>query len=187
VVLSADDNAKNSKHRRMPLPAASPSPGQDVLSWAFQFADLCGFDLILVDPESGQFFDCNASALQTLGYSREELLAMGPAHLQADDHHDPVWVTQRLRQLLKEGRGSFPTRHRCRDGTAVDVRVNLITVNHNGRPVVVSLVETIRNAQLPNPHLDQQLLLFQETEAIHGSAGWHHRLHCGTMGWTPQI
>jgi diguanylate cyclase (GGDEF)-like protein/PAS domain S-box-containing protein len=53
--------------------------------------------------------------------------------------------------------------------------------------VVVSLVETIRNAQPPNPHLDQQLLLFQETEAIHGAAGWHHQLHCGTMGWTPQV
>jgi len=193
VVLSADDNAKNSKIRSKEPPSALSPPSvsrgaaSDALSWAFQFADLCGLDLFLVDPESGQFFDCNASALQTLGYSREELLAMGPAQLQADDHHDPVWVTQRLRQLLKEGRGSFPTRHRCRDGTAADVRVNLITVNHNGRPVVVALVETIRNAQPPNPHLDQLLLLFQETEIIHGAAGWHHQLHCGTMGWTPQV
>jgi diguanylate cyclase (GGDEF)-like protein/PAS domain S-box-containing protein len=201
VVHSADDSANNSNdrsndrsnNRRMDpprswsTPAGSPGPASDALSWAFQFADLCGIDLFLVDPESGRFLDCNASALQTLGYSRGEILAMGPAQLQADDHHDPVWVTQRLRQLLKEGRGSFPTRHRRRDGTAVDVRVNLITVNPNGRPVVVSLVETIRNAQPPNPHLDQQLLLFQETEAIHGAAGWHHQLHCGTMGWTPQV
>ena len=91
-----------------------------------------------------------------------ELIWASPRELlnifQADDRHDPVWVTQRIRDLLKEGRGSFTTHHRCRDGTVVNVRVNLITVNHNGRPVGVGLVETIRNAQPPNPHLEQQLL-----------------------------
>jgi diguanylate cyclase (GGDEF)-like protein/PAS domain S-box-containing protein len=171
-------------HAISATPAGEAASG--ALGWAFQFADLLGLDLFLVDPDSGQFLDCNTSALQTLGYSRDELLTMGPAHLQADDAHDPVWVTQKMQQLLREGRGSFPTHHRCRDGTVLAVRVCLTSLPHNGRTLVVAVVETI-NQHPPNPHLNQQLLLFQEVEAIHGTAGWHHLLHSGVMGWTPQV
>jgi len=187
VVLSADDRSAAGASPNPGSESENPIASTDQLNWIREVADLCGIDLLLVDSNSGQFLDCNPSALRNLGYSREELLAMGPAQLQADDHHDPVWVTQRLRQLLKEGRGSFPTRHRRRDGTVIDARVNLITVRHHGRPVVVSLVQHACGDQAPQPLLEQQLLLFQETEAIHGAAGWHHQLHSGAMGWTPQV
>jgi diguanylate cyclase (GGDEF)-like protein/PAS domain S-box-containing protein len=194
VVPSADDRraaGASPDQDPAPVPAtdANPvdTPPAGGVHWARQFAEVCGLDLFLVDPDSGRFLDCSPSALQNLGYSQEELLTMGPAQLQADDHHDPVWVTQRLRQLLREGRGSFPTRHRCRDGTVMDARVNLTTVSHNGQPVVVALVQHASDNQLAQPQQQQQLLLFQEAEAIHGAAGWHHQLHSGAMGWTPQI
>jgi len=167
--------------------SSAAAPTADPLSWARQFAELSGFDLFLVDPSSGHFLDCNPSALRTLGYSREELLEMGPAQLQADDHHDPVWVTERMRALLREGRGSFPTRHRRGDGTVVAAQVHLTTALHHGQSVVVAMVQHNVDSEASQPQLEQQLLLFQQTEAIHGAAGWHHQLHSGVMGWTPQI
>ena len=189
-MVHSANNKKAQEAQALPPRPHGPDPialPPETLDWTFHFADLCGLDLLVADPESGRFIDCNASALERLGYSRAELLAMGPAQLQADEHHDPVWVTQQIGHSLKEGQGTFPTRHRCRDGSVLDVQVHLAKVSHQGRAVVASLVETRDSCQPPQPRLEEQLRLFQETEAIHGSAGWFHQLDTDAMGWTPQI
>lgn len=66
-------------------------------------------DLFVIDPETGRFIDCNPAAARRLGYSRVELLQLGPAQIQANTGHDPIWVAQKIRQQLSSGGGSFAT------------------------------------------------------------------------------
>jgi diguanylate cyclase (GGDEF)-like protein/PAS domain S-box-containing protein len=157
------------------------------LNWAHRFAELCGVDLFVTDPETGRFIDCNPAAARRLGYSRAELLQLGPAQIQADADHDPIWVAQTIRQQLRSGAGSVATRHRCRDGSVLDVQVTHTTARLEGRTVLVAAVENRTPALHAQQALEEQLRLFQQAETVHGAAGWHHHLETGAMGWTPQI
>ena len=162
-----------------------PQGSELQLDWAFRIADLCGVDLLVTDPHSARFLDCNRSASERLGYSHAELLELGPAGIQADPEHDAIWVAQRLQELFEQGGGHFPTRHRHRDGTVLDVKVNHIIASLEGRAVVVSVVQDCTQQRSVELALAEQLRLFSQGEAIHGTASWSHCLATGAMQWTP--
>lgn len=81
----------------------------------------------VIDPDTLRFLDCNKSAHQDLGYSREEFLSLSLYDI------DPL-VNERMAAWLSEtlersGFVIFESIHRRKDGSTFPVEVNLKTVS----------------------------------------------------------
>lgn len=75
----------------------------------------------------GRFVDVNDSCCNTLGYSRDELLAKTVQDIEASE--TPEQITQHMQYIIKTGSDRFETRYRRKDGRIIDVEVS-VTYTH---------------------------------------------------------
>lgn len=114
---------------------------------------------------SGHFVEVNEAACKRLGYSREELLRMGPA-----DVNTPVGfraVTAMHASLLKEKHALREGSHLTKDGREIPVEVHTHLFELQGEPVVLAVVRDITERK----NLEAQLLQARKMEAIGTLAG----------------
>lgn len=88
---------------------------------------LDGFWIIGTD---GQIADVNNSVCALLGYSRDELLRMHIADIEAME--TPEDTIQRVKRVKEIGLECFETRHRRKDGTIIDVEVSANFLDYKG-------------------------------------------------------
>ena len=79
---------------------------------------------------SGRILDVNEALCQMLGYTREELLHMSITDIEAAE--SPEQTDLHIQEVFRTGRDRFQTRHRCRDGTLIDVEVSAQYVPEHG-------------------------------------------------------
>jgi PAS domain S-box-containing protein len=77
----------------------------------------------VIDPLSLQFIDCNESAHQTLGYSREEFLSL--TVFDVDPLVNDKMIVESHEEMAKSGFVIFESVHRRKDGSTFPVEVNL--------------------------------------------------------------
>jgi PAS domain S-box-containing protein len=71
---------------------------------------------------NGRIVDVNAAYCRMAGYSREELLGMNASQIEDQSTGE---TTMRLQLGRVQGGGRYETKHRCRDGTLLDVEVSV--------------------------------------------------------------
>ena len=71
---------------------------------------------------NGRLIDVNAAYCRMSGYSREELLGMNASQIEDQSTGE---TTMRLQLGRVQGGGRYETKHRCRDGTVLDVEVSV--------------------------------------------------------------
>jgi PAS domain S-box-containing protein len=88
----------------------------------------------VVDPDTGSIIECNEHAARQLGYTRQEMIGLGPLQIQAADTQG---VTQRrIEDLLAHGRDEFETRHRTKSGDVRDMFVSGRIIELDARRVM---------------------------------------------------
>jgi PAS domain S-box-containing protein len=80
----------------------------------------------VIDPHTLRFLDCNKSAHQTLGYSREEFLSLNVRDI--DPTLDPARLSQVNAEIGKSGFATFESLRRRKDGSIFPVEVNVQAV-----------------------------------------------------------
>jgi PAS domain S-box-containing protein len=75
---------------------------------------------------SGRILDANGAICHMLGYSREELLRLAIRDIDAEESPDDV--AARIGDIIRTGSALFQVRHRRKDGTVIDVEVNVLYV-----------------------------------------------------------
>ena len=80
------------------------------------------FDGFWITDSLDRIVDANESICRMLGYSREELLRLGTADIEADE--SPEETAARIREMATIGHVKFETRYRCKDGRIIDVEVS---------------------------------------------------------------
>jgi len=139
---------------------------------------------VISDPQTGAFLDCSRAAHERLGYNRKEYLALGHEGLQADPDHDRIRIKSILTLIAEQPAGSFPTRHRHRDGRAIDVQIHYRVVNHRGQPLVIAMhrdqSELVRSHN--HAHRLNQLLL--EAEQLTRMGSWELIHATGELVWS---
>jgi PAS domain S-box-containing protein len=98
-------------------------------------------DTVFVIGFDGRFIEVNNTAVEVLGYSREELLSLGP------DDIDPFLGVKEIGNLIegmKMGeRQVFETQHRKKSGDIIPVEVSSSPVTYHGEPAILSVVRDI--------------------------------------------
>jgi PAS domain S-box-containing protein len=105
-------------------------------------------DALFVHDHSGRFIEVNARACETLGYTREELLAMYVSDVDPDFD---LLQAQALWIRLKEGeRHAIDSRHLRKDGSMFPVRVNFGLLHYYGERLYIGVVQDLTgNPQNP--------------------------------------
>jgi PAS domain S-box-containing protein len=81
----------------------------------------------VIDPDTLRFLDCNKSAHQDLGYTREEFLSLSVYDI--DPQVDQEMAERLSREIQRSGFVMFESVHRRKDGSTFPVEVNLKRVN----------------------------------------------------------
>ncbi|WP_176962267.1 sensor domain-containing diguanylate cyclase [Mariprofundus sp. NF] len=80
--------------------------------------------------ENGNLLEVNDAYCELTGYSREELMRMNVADLEARERADEV--ADHIKDIADKGRARFETRHRCKDGRTVCVEVSATVAPFDG-------------------------------------------------------
>lgn len=80
-------------------------------------------DAFFILNKDGKFVDLNEAYSQMTGYSREELLTMDVSNI--DDKKSIDEFKKYLMQIRKSGNDFFESKQKCKNGTYVDVSVNV--------------------------------------------------------------
>ncbi len=101
-------------------------------------------NILLIDPVTSKFVDCNSSALARMGYSREELLALGPCEIM------PQLPAETVRQVMgrvlsgAQEYAEYNTLHLCKDGSLFPVEVRLSKApGEAGRHLLIAMARDI--------------------------------------------
>ncbi|WP_128694698.1 PAS domain S-box protein [Methanoculleus taiwanensis] len=103
-------------------------------------------DAIFIHDLEGRFLEVNGAAVEHLGYSREELLRMSLADIDAPEFAS--LVCERIDDLLMQGHAFFETAHiRC-DGSVVPMELSSCIIQYRANPAVLSVARdiTVRKA-----------------------------------------
>ncbi len=90
---------------------------------------------------AGTFFEVNDVACRRLGYTREELLELGPSDI--DGGGSPAEMALVLRELRDRGMVLFEQVHVAKDGRRIPVEINAHLFELKGRPAVLSVARDV--------------------------------------------
>ena len=93
----------------------------------------------IVDGE-GRLIDVNPSYCAMSGYSREELLQMRVADLDATESAGEM--ASRIRRIRAQGSDRFDSRHRCKDGKVIHVSVGVRLIGFD-RGLMVGFIQDV--------------------------------------------
>ncbi|MDH4190561.1 MAG: EAL domain-containing protein [Betaproteobacteria bacterium] len=113
--------------------------------------------MLLVDPISIRYIDVNDAACRALGYSRKELLAMGPQDIFSTSREELVSI---YKKLLASDRSAprVEGEYRCRDGSKLPVEAYPRALRSPSGDIIVSIARDIRERKRA-----EQLLLLEHT------------------------
>jgi PAS domain S-box-containing protein len=136
--------------------------------------DMITLNLINEDGLPGDFIEVNEVACERLGYSREELLNMGPKNIVAKDKI--AEMQENARKLCKDGHSTFEIVHVNRKGKRIPVEVNNHLFKIKGKTVALAISRDITERKKAEKQLKQSL---KEKEILVREI--HHRVKNNLM------
>ncbi len=98
-------------------------------------------DTAFVTSFKGEFLEVNDTAVKTLGYSREELLTMGPNDI--DTVQNAKYISTVIESMKSGERQVFETVHRTKSGKIIPVEVSSSLITYHGKPSILSTARDI--------------------------------------------
>ncbi|MDP2827904.1 MAG: response regulator [Sulfuricellaceae bacterium] len=105
--------------------------------------DYSADSIFLIERASMRFIDVNQTACERLGYSREEMLKMGPHDITP--YFNQTMLEQRFDEIINSPphSGVIETFHQCKTGEVFPVDVRLRATGPEGRSVMVAIARDI--------------------------------------------
>ncbi len=116
--------------------------GEQVLRQFRNMMDQSNDSIFLIDPDSGQYIDFNQTALDRLGYSREELNEKNIFDVASHIPDLNVW-RQRVALVRDEGGLIFETSYKRKDETSFPAEVSARIVGYGGQEAILAIVRDI--------------------------------------------
>ncbi|MFO7807403.1 MAG: PAS domain S-box protein [Candidatus Moraniibacteriota bacterium] len=98
-------------------------------------------DPMFIHDLQGNFLEVNEAACKKLGYSKNELLKMGPADIDTPEYASQV--KNKIKELKEKGEVFIETEHVTKDGKNIPVELNSKIIDYKGEEVVLSVARDI--------------------------------------------
>ncbi|MCO8268048.1 PAS domain S-box protein [Haloferax sp. AB510] len=116
-------------------------------------------DTVWVLGLDDQIHAVNETAVELLGYSRDELLSMTVHDIDAGLSDDEISAL--ISQMPTDGTQVFETVHRAKDGREIPVEISSSLVSYRGETVVLSVARDIRTRKRYEAELREQNRLLE--------------------------
>ncbi|HML05813.1 MAG TPA: PAS domain S-box protein, partial [Methanobacterium sp.] len=103
--------------------------------------DMISLNLMNEDKLPDNFIEINDVAVQRLGYSKEELLKMGPRDIVSPEKR--IEMQENAKELYKTGHNTFEIEHVTKNGKKIPVEINNHLIRYNGREVCLAISRDI--------------------------------------------
>jgi len=100
------------------------------------------------------FLAVNDAAVEKMGYSRAELLSMGPQDIDVSLPDDRI--TSLIETMPEDGRQVFETAHRTKDGEVIPVEISSSLVTYRGETAILSVARDITERKQYEQRLERQ-------------------------------
>jgi diguanylate cyclase (GGDEF)-like protein/PAS domain S-box-containing protein len=129
--------------------------------------------MFLIDRDTMRYADVNETACQLSGYSRDELLRLGPADVNVDSPQEMVGLFDETISLGSQGGRARGDRRliRRKDGAVVPVEVRRTAVVAGGRQIIVSVARDISERERKERALRESEARFRSLTAL--SSDWY--------------
>ncbi len=111
-------------------------------------------DAMVIHSPAGTILEVNDVFCERLGYTREEMLTMGPEKFDSPAHASQV--RERIETLVKEGRMIFETEHITKDGRFIPTEVNARVINFKGEEAILSIGRDITKRKVAEQALQRR-------------------------------
>ncbi len=98
-------------------------------------------DMVFVIDVNGKFLDVNNSTSEVLGYTKEELLQLGPTDI--DNNFSKDDIAGLINRIPSDEVQSFETSHRTKAGKSIPVEIKSTMIPYKDRRVILSIVRDI--------------------------------------------
>ncbi|MEI6556293.1 MAG: PAS domain S-box protein [Paludibacter sp.] len=117
----------------------------------------------------GRFVECNESYSRMTGYTTHELLKMSITDIKVHESVDNA--KDNFKEIIKTGFNRFETRHRCKDGSIIDVDINAQLKKFNKTDLIVAFIANITDRKRNEKKIEENTallnkLLISSTEFI---------------------
>jgi PAS domain S-box-containing protein len=108
---------------------------------------------LIAGSEKGRctrYIEVNEAGIKRLGYSRDELLNMGPSDIDEEPE-----TPKHIEKLLKTGHVQFETAHMAKDGRKIPVEVIIHIIEYNGRKAALEISRDISERKKAEEQINQ--------------------------------
>ena len=91
--------------------------------------------------DDGTLLEVNNTYCHMTGYSQEELLAMRISEIEANENQEEIAL--HIAKVLEQGHDCFETRHRCKDGSLLDVEISVSLIVQEKKRLLVAFLRDI--------------------------------------------
>jgi PAS domain S-box-containing protein len=116
-------------------------------------------DAVFVHDARGNILEANQAACRRLGYSRNELLRLNTADIDAPEF--AAGFQDRLRAQLATGAHHCEGLHRTKDGRVIPVDINTSAILFRDRPAVLAVMRDITKRKQAQERIEKQERLLQ--------------------------
>ena len=145
---------------------ASEEKYRELINGMNDTAWVIGFD--------GKFIDVNKAAVRVLGYSREELLKMGPFDIDGSLTREQIM--ELIRRMPEDKIQVFETTHVTKDGRVIPVEISSSLVTYGGKRAILSIARDISERRMAEEKISQimeELRLANEKLVVVGKWARH--------------
>ena len=107
------------------------------------------------DGDPGTILECNRSACEFSGYSREELLGMSISDFSSHVGHGPQ--KEHVQRLIQGQSALFELNIKCKDGSLKAAEVHNQVIDYNGEKAIMATVRDISQRKAEQVELEERL------------------------------
>lgn len=142
-------------------------------------------DGIWIVDTVGRILEVNDAYCRMSGYSRDELLAMRIADVEANER--PEKIVHHIREIMTKDCDRFETRHRRKDGQLLDLEVSVVYRPDQEDGCFFGFLHDITARKRMETVLYEKERLLKSVETIAQVGGWEFDVRTGKGTWTEEV
>ncbi|ADI74475.1 PAS sensor protein [Methanohalobium evestigatum Z-7303] len=102
-------------------------------------------DATFVHDLKGNFLEINDTAASRLGYSKDELLSMGPQNIDSPEYAEKI--ADKIKKINKHKELTFESVHITKNGERIPVEINSKIIHYRNQLAILSIARQLLTAK----------------------------------------